>query len=326
MGKIKKILDLYINGSYSTSTQATFQRWLVSSKNNPELDQALSDTWEAMSESVSSSRRTNNKDLRDIHRRLGWNDRGVFISKWVLAASIAAMLAVCLAEYFYLKKPLQETEILERTCLMASESGKSFFHLPDGTQIWLNSGSTLSYDSRSFCEKRRTVTLTGEGFFDVTEDKTRPFVVMMGDIGIKVLGTEFNARTPLVFDKYQVSLKSGKAEIIGLEQEIVLLPGQQCTMSKSLGQVTVQRADISNYSSWISDSVSFDNRTLGEILINLEHWFNMRVLVSDKIDLAKRLSFTLRPEPIDLTLDLLGKLTGYVFQVSESDEIQVNTK
>lgn len=324
MGTVRKILDLYINGSYSASTQAAFRQWLISSKNNPELNQALSDSWETMSSSVYSSRRCS-KDLRDIHRRLGWNDRGVFVSKWVIAASIAAMLALFLAEYYYLKKPLNDLEVLERTSLRASESGKSLFLLPDGTQVWLNSGSMLTYDSQSFDEKRRTVTLIGEGFFDVTEDKKRPFVVMMGDVGIKVLGTEFNARTPLVFDKYQVSLKSGKAEIIGLAQEIVLLPGQQCTVSESLGQVTVQRTDISNYSSWISDSISFDNRTLGEILINLEHWFNMRVHVSDRIDLAKRLSFTLRPEPMDLTLDLLGKLTGYVFQVSESDEIQVTT-
>ena len=324
MERIKKILNLYINGSFSESTQGAFRKWLSGAWEKEETDQALSEVWDTMASSDVIDRRNSHRDLRDVHRRLGWRDRSVFIPKWIIASSVAAVLALFLAEYFYLTKPRREASVLERTCLVASESGKSFYHLPDGSRVWLNSGSTLTYDNKSFSEKKRTVSLTGEGFFDVAEDKKRPFVVMMGDeVGIKVLGTEFNARTPLVFDKYQVSLKSGKAQIIGLSQEVVLLPGQQCTMSKSLSQVTVKKTDISNYSSWISESVSFDNRSLGDILINLEHWFNGHVVVSEKIDLTKRLSFTLRPEPIENTLDLLSKLTGYRFRVSESDEIFV---
>ena len=326
MERIRKILDLYTRGSFSASTQASFREWLSRSWKKQETDRALSEYWDSMNSSESAGIRDARKDLRDIHRRLGWRGRGVFLSRWAVAAGAAAVLALFLAEYFFLSKPQSEMTVLERTCLVASESGKSFYHLPDGSRIWLNSGSKLTYDNQSFCETQRTVTLTGEGFFDVAEDKDRPFVVMMGDkIGIKVLGTEFNARTPLVFDKYQVSLKSGRAEIIGIPQEIVLHPGQQCTMPVSLGQATVHRTDISNYSSWISETVSFDNRSLGDILINLEHWFNARVVVSDKIDLTKRLSFTLRPEPVEYTLDLLSKLTGYSFGMPEPDEIHIST-
>ena len=167
--------------------------------------------------------------------------------------------------------------------------------------------------------------MTGEAFFDVAKDESRPFIVQTEDISIKVLGTQFNIRTPLFFDDYQISLESGKVQVLGLSREVILLPGQQCILSKASGQVLVRRTDVSNYSSWFSDAISFDNQTLGDILINLEHWYNSRIITSDQVDLSKRLSFTLKPEPLENTLVLLSKLTGYSYDTTESKMIKVTT-
>ena len=324
MGKIKRILDSYINGTFSASTQAAFRQWLLSSRENEELDNDLSNLWENLSYTVSSSRRSSNQDLRDIHRRLGWRDYGMFIPRWAIVAGVAAILTLFVSEYYFLTK--REKEIVSvRTCLAAPESGKAFYLLPDGTHVWLNSGSVLSYVNKSFSDKVRTVSLSGEAFFDVVKDESKPFIVQMDDIDIRVLGTQFNVRTPLFFDNYEISLQSGKVQILGLSRDVILLPGQQCILSKSSGQVVVRKTDVSNCSSWFSESLRFDNQTLGDILINLEHWYNMRVITSDQVDLSKRLSFTLKPESLDNTLNLLGKLTGYSFDTSENQIIKVNT-
>ena len=77
------------------------------------------------------------------------------------------------------------------------------------------------------------------------------------------------------------------------------------------GRLAVRNVRASNYGSWTGDSIVFDNMTLEDIAVNLEHWYNIRIRIDDGVDASTRISFTLRPETLDETLRIIENLTHF---------------
>src|SRR5258705_4020135 len=122
------------------------------------------------------------------------NNKPMAAFRWLWAgASVAA--AVILAFLFF-RNPVNETLIPLKTAgntISTKPGSKSKIELPDGTQVWLNADSKLRY-SQDFMGAYREVQLTGEAYFDVAKDKSRPFIIHTGPIDIRVVGTSFNVR------------------------------------------------------------------------------------------------------------------------------------
>ena len=157
----------------------------------------------------------------------------------------------------------------------------------------------------------RAVRLEGEAFFDVKRDTLRPFEVEMGKLRVKVLGTRFTASHMPAFNTEEVTLLSGKVEVSGYraDQSVVLTPDQSCSYDAGSGAVAVRNVAASNYCSWTGNSIIFDNMTLADIAVNLEHWYNIRFRIDERIDTSIRISFTLRPETLEETLKIIETLT-----------------
>ena len=151
----------------------------------------------------------------------------------------------------------------------------------------------------------------GEAFFDVKRDTLRPFEVEMGKLRVKVLGTRFTASHMPAFNTEEVTLLSGKVEVSGYrtDQSVVLTPDQSCSYDAGSGAVAVRNVAASNYCSWTGNSIIFDNMTLADIAVNLEHWYNIRFRIDERIDTSIRISFTLRPETLEETLKIIETLT-----------------
>ena len=144
------------------------------------------------------------------------------------AAILILVVSTSILTYWYAQP--EQTEFLSENVMntvYAPAGQRAQLVLQDGTEVWLNAGSRLDYPS-AFAEERR-VYLTGEGFFKVAKDKTRPFVVSTQTIDIKALGTEFNVLSYPKSKYAEVSLQEGSVKAYFPESEsegLILSPGQ----------------------------------------------------------------------------------------------------
>ncbi len=187
-------------------------------------------------------------------------------------------------------------------------------NLPDGTKVWMNSGTVLSY-SPDFSYANRNVTLDGEAFFSVTKDADHPFNVKTSSINIKVLGTSFNVEA--YNDNLQAvntTLVSGKVEINDLNNKKLgeLIPGQIARFDNLKRTVSIDEIDTGFYTSWKNGFLMFSNTPLEEITKKMERWYNVEFVFGNPQLKSLRYSGTiLRGKPIDQILEIM-KLTANV--------------
>jgi len=171
--------------------------------------------------------------------------------------------------------------------------GKRFqLSLSDGTHVHLNSGSSLRYPVRFLKGKSREVELTGEGYFDVAKDATRPFIVNANEINIRVLGTQFNVSSYANEQEINTVLVEGsvglyrKNEQYLEEQASFLEPGQIGTLNKVAGALDINTVDTSIHTSWIEGKLVFRNTPFEIIRKRLERHYNV-IIINNNKDLDK---------------------------------------
>lgn len=299
---------------------------LSSLRMNNQNDKDLENLWGQILQSKDinyETRKERRRRLERLHESLGWKKSGLFLPTWAVAASI---LLVAGAFSALLLNRRESAAKVGQICLLAPESSKSNVVLPDGTSVWLNAGSRLSYFGDESSWQQREVRLEGEAFFDVTRDEKHPFTVQSGDIRVKVLGTRFNVRNSSVSGAYQVVLSSGRVDVsIPGQQTIKLSPGELLECSKTSGEVSVSQVEASNYTSWTSDVIRFDNRTLEDVAINLEHRYNVRVTLRPGVPSQERISFRIMNENVEEVMKVVSRLAHVRYRI-DNDEIIIEKK
>ncbi|MEJ4089533.1 FecR family protein [Galbibacter orientalis] len=159
------------------------------------------------------------------------------------------------------------------------------FILKDGSKVQLNSESKLIVTS-DFNDSNRTVKLFGEAFFEVTRNKEKPFIVETEQgFLVKVLGTKFNVKAYDNDLTAQTTLVSGKVEIYKPHKsapEITLKPKQTVVFNKSEKTINlIKNASIQQSTSWRDGILTFDNTSFGEVIKNLERWYNVTIIIKD---------------------------------------------
>ena len=149
--------------------------------------------------------------------------------------------------------------------------------LADGTKVYLNSGSSLEFPSR-FGKEKRLVRISGEAYFEVAGDEGWPFVVRAGEMGVKVLGTEFNVKSYADEAGVYTTLVEGSVAVLCEGKELLRLrPGEQSYYNKGVGNVTVKEVDTGVFTAWKDGMFYFKDMPLGEILRTLARWYDVEV-------------------------------------------------
>ncbi len=213
------------------------------------------------------------------------------IAVWIpyaAAAVLVCLLSINLYQNFQ-RKPAGintiEVPLGQRVALILS----------DGTRVWLNAASSLSYPT-DFSESNRVVTLKGEGYFEVTKkDDRSPFIVHTPGLDVRVLGTAFNLKA-YADELTSVKLKEGKVEVStsSSSQKIIMLPNEQLNYSTSTGMELLKKVDVKNADSWTLGELSFVAESLEDIAKALERKFNINIIIKD--DSLKQEQFTCRVE------------------------------
>ncbi len=176
-----------------------------------------------------------------------------------------------------------KTKDLKYNTLVIPRGAEYFVILSDGSKVWLNSESSLRYPV-NFMGNERKVTLTGEGYFEVTKDASKPFRVISGGQVVEVLGTQFNISSYTEDAQISTTLVEGKVKVYTTNKPQLneyLIPGLQATMNKKSGNISIHKVDVNQYVAWKNGRFVFENQTLGDIMRTLSRWYDVDFVFKD---------------------------------------------
>jgi len=160
--------------------------------------------------------------------------------------------------------------------LRVPRGGEYSITLSDGTIVYLNAESELRYPVKFVGEDRR-VYLSGEAYFDVKRDTSKPFIVEANSLEVRVLGTEFGVRAYQDETCIRTTLKKGKVSVENKGSGIVLTPGMQASFDKETSKMDVQEVNVNLFLAWKDGRLVFDNCSLENILKDLGKWYDFDV-------------------------------------------------
>lgn len=173
----------------------------------------------------------------------------------------------------------QDAEIAGEHQTFSTANGETFgLMLPDGTEVWLNAASTLTYSSNIKHEQVRKVTLHGEAYFQVAKSMDKGFWVESAGQVVQVLGTHFNVNA---YDNGEVvtTLLEGSVKVNGQQESVVLKPNQQSTLKR--GKLHIQNAEADFIIAWKNGFFLFNHESLGNIMEKVARWYNVEIDYAD---------------------------------------------
>jgi transmembrane sensor len=177
-------------------------------------------------------------------------------------------------------------------------------NLPDGSKVWLNAGSRLSYPT-IFKEHERRVHLDGEGFFKVQHNSKVPFIVENAGPEVKVYGTSFNVNAYADENLVTVALVEGKVSLKTARDEQFLKPGQVSYFDKSQSTLTIKDEKIDRFVCWREGKFIFRNTSIDAILRMLQREYNVAIELKDPAIANYRYNATFQYENLEQILELL---------------------
>ena len=323
MSRSKDIaLARYLAGEMDTNEEIDFL--MKSGKSQAQLSELknMEKHWKYFDQNPSRERWDSNKAWSQLYEKLDSDglleDHALRIGRRTsapllrIAASIVLILALGIPALYFgvLRNPAGE---LNKNYL--AEEGIATVDLPDGSRIYLNKGSEISY-SKAF-KNQRDVTLKGEAFFEVMSDPQNPFTVHSGKLFVSVLGTSFNVKQGEQASDAEVYVKSGlvKVSLEDSDEFIYLEPEQFGKLENKNLSSSVQ--DDPNYISWKTKDFKFVNSALSEVLQELEESYHVEIQTGG-LDLSDmRITTSYSGQSINAILETIG--TAFEMSVSQRD-------
>ena len=206
--------------------------------------------------------------------------------------------------------------------LKTPKGGGYNLNLEDGTEVWLNAGSSIKFPV-SFNDSTRTVFLEGEAYFDVTHNG-KPFIVNTDNLDVRVLGTEFNVSAYLDEDQIKTTLVNGSVIIEVADKgsgriKKLLVPNEQAVLVKSTSMVSVATVNPDHYTSWMRGMMEFNNEPLDVVMRRLARWYDFKYeFRSDKVKARHFTANIENKENISTVLEMLEMTTNVEFELEEN--------
>lgn len=234
---------------------------------------------------------------------------------WKELLKYAAIFVILISGvYFYNTVSSNTNQIVVQTTFGEQKN----IALPDGSNVWLNAFSKLSYN----VETPRTLYLEGEGFFEVAKDTLHPFTVTTPDhITVKALGTSFNVKSYIDSPITETKLLTGKVEVTSDEQfkeKVLLIPNQKVTFYKHTKEVVKSKMDPNESSiAWKEGKIRFENKTFREIAIDLKAQFGKQIhFKNEDIAVTKFTGSFDNTTPIDEIFEILKISKEFTYKLN----------
>lgn len=249
-----------------------------------------------------------------------------FHSKWLSwkkAISFAAVLfPFILLSYFTVLYFMSEVkrDIPSLTEISSPKGSRTLVKLNDGSQIWLNSGSTITY-TPDFGKTNRELKLSGEAYLEVCKNEQLPFIVNAGNMEIKVLGTKFNVNAYNNNENIQVFLLKGSVSLTNEKNipPVILHPMEMAVCSNRTNQISVLRKQKANALEWMQNRLVFENETLEEVVRILEHYYDVDIYIKDPHLKNRRFAgdFKLN-KPLEKILEVMAASKKFKYKIKQN--------
>lgn len=243
----------------------------------------------------------------------------IALAKYAAAVVIAVISTLFIHSFFSNKD-----QTTAKNTLYVPAGQRAKLTLEDGTTVWLNAQSTLTYPAH-FSDKKREVTLTGEAFFDVAKDPKKPFFVSAQQVEMKVLGTQFNVYNYPDAGYIRTDLLEGSVLIRntkGSKGNVILHPNEQITVRD--GKMTLGNIKNADYFLWKKGIYSFSNEKLLDIIEKLQLYYDVTIIVKDpEIFNVKYTGKFRQRDGIDEILRIIQKI--YPFKIQKDTENNIIT-
>jgi ferric-dicitrate binding protein FerR (iron transport regulator) len=291
---MKDLILKFCKGNYSKEEFQRIKAFFQDKESADSLEEHLQSHWNECKDSSIGDEAEFDRILNNVlhvvnaePKKLLKVERLTFAKRFFTGFShVAAVLVIPLlvSLFLFLRHDKPDQTLFADNVVKVSRGVVSYLHLPDGTQVWLNSGSRLSY-SNSFNKENRNVTLEGEAYFEVTKNTKKPFIVRGKEVAVKVLGTKFNVKSYNEDASVAVTLLEGSvhlSDITNLASSLVLKPNEQATFIKENNIITNKKVNAENACEWIHGNLIFDDEEFGQIAKCLERQYNITINIQDR--------------------------------------------
>jgi transmembrane sensor len=318
---IEDLLDRYLKGEASPEEIERVETWLNNNggtnsewqqMDKPSKDQWLSGLFNEIEKSISAN------DDKVIKMQPRTN-------LWRSIAAVAAVLAIFFSAY--LEWPAMQG-LLHRqhlTALNVPSNQKKQITLADGSKIWVNGGSELKYPE-TFYGKTREVYLSGEAYFDIQHDASRPFIIHTGKVVTTVLGTAFNIKEDKTLHTVVVTVTRGKVSVANGNQLLgTITPNQQISFNVINNQHIQKDVDVKQATAWQESELHFEDITFGDAAVELQQKFKVKITFNnDKLKNCRFTGTALEGENLDKILKVICAFNNATYQTKADSTILID--
>lgn len=307
---IEELLPGWFDGSLSDEEKQKVLDWKQASDENANTFVEFEKVWQKTEQLRSMEKYNAQQALEEVNVKMISDKRHSFMETFKRIAAVLLLPLLLASIYLYLYNPTETTTEPQWYTLSTGAGMRSQFELPDGTHVYLNSNTTLRFPI-AFSENRRDVELNGEAYFDVAENKEKPFLVNTGKIMIEVTGTEFKASnyaeeklTEIVLVEGSVNLCQCNAEG---ERSVIqaLKPGEMATLAEADNKLFVEEVDVEKYIAWKDGILMLEDDSMEEVVRRLSRWFNVDIKLTGKELDEGSYKMTFEDESLMQVLELL---------------------
>lgn len=314
-----ELLGKYFSGEASPEEAMAVDEWMHAHKDNRELYNQVAAVWDDAATRQRYQLPDKEKVLQEVRSRMTVEPKLHNISKTQYWRRIAAgLLVLAGAASLYFLQQQKKTDII----YVSRQTTTGIFRdtLPDRSIAVVNSNSAIKYIT-GLTGDTRAIELKGEAWFDVTTDPAKPFIITVGGINIKVLGTSFNVKESA--DGVNVAVKTGAVMLSRNDSSLVVKAGQQGVYNKAQQQFVLAGAANNNTMGYATRVFNFNNATLKEITGELEKAYGIQVIFENKNLENCTMSSSFDNKPIQYVFEVIS-VTLNVQCRFENDRVYVS--
>ena len=329
---IERIIAKSFKGGLDSNEQIFLDQWISLSQDNKKKFEIYEKLWKRSGDLLLSNTIDVEASLLKTKKRipdLRFKRKSSFGNLRVAVVLILAMALGFLFNYL-----LGANNLIDGTSgtvyqeVRASYGTRTKLLLADGSTVWLNSGSTLKFPVNFDNAEERVVELNGEGYFDVTKNESKPFIVNTSGLDVKVYGTSFNVSAYDEYDSMEVALVEGKVSLVqgdkgNRKEYMVLNPNDvvECNISeKRLSRISDSK--MSKYTAWKDGQMVFYGDPIEKVVSRLEKWYNVDIEIKDKDLQDYRFTATFNDETLEQVLKLLSLSSPMEYKIVPSEKLK----
>lgn len=319
----EELIASYLAGETDQTEVHLLEKWVKENNSNRKLFIQQKRAWQlTQSPKNYDGQFDSDKAWNNIESELFGKDESVVESKTInlkpfyrMAAAIAAVVTIGYFIFYLVNSNGNQTLIAENSTLTQI--------LEDGTEVTLNRNSTLTFP-KEFKENERRVELEGDAFFKVARDIDKPFIIESGEISVEVLGTSFYVNAKPTENKIEVTVETGKVAVYSKEEnKIELIAGDVGTFNKKTKNLVKDSNSDSNFLSWKTKRLLFDNTSLDEVFKKIQETYHVNIQVSNTDIHSCQWTASFDNQSLETVLDVLKETFDLKIKQS-GEEIIIN--